>query len=902
MNDTLLTTKLFLPTLRPNAVRRRQLVARLNDGLSQGRSLTLLCAPAGYGKTTLLSEWVASRPGAVAWLSLDEQDNSAPRFWQYLISALQKAVDGANSAFGREALFLLAAEQGPSIQAVLTTLLDELSRLPDSVMLVLDDYHVISNQAVHEGVAFLLAHQPRQLQLVLATRTDPPLQVSRLRAHGQLTELRLADLRFTTEEAAAFLNDAMNLGLISADVQALETRTEGWIVGLQLAALSLQGHVDRSALIRAFSGSHRHILDYLGEEVLSGLTEPVQQFLLKTSILERLNGSLCDAVLHETSSQAMLEHLEQTNLFLIPLDEERNWYRYHHLFADLLRARLRRTLNEADIARLNGLAARWCEEQGLPVQAVNYALAAQDPERAARIVERNTLALLTRGELATLLTWIKLLPEALTHQRPWLCVEQGWALAYAGQLDKAELLLRQAEQSGVSPDRPECFQGHIAAQRAYMAFGLGQFLRAFELVNRAAQILPPDEYWVRTVVEWTRGYILRLQGRLDEAAQAFTEHIRLARACDNVWALMMGVQDLATVYRMQGQLGRARRLMQDALESAQTRGMENLSYIGRVEAGFALILYEQNHLAEAHRYVVSSIEKNRLWQNQNHFVYSQVVLARVLLAQGDAHGAQASLDQAAKLQRSALVLPALRLVMETTQARLWLAQREWNAVKQWVDWHEANPSPAGESREQEQLIGCRWLLSQAKVKEAGAILAELAEPAQRSGRISALIEIQLLQALAEFANENCAGAFGILEQALTRAAAEGFVRAFLDEGEPLRQLLGEYLAQPVGVEPRVRAYAGQLLEAFAAENGPSLPVQVPARPAPVSLPESSETLSERELEVLQGLAAGLSYRDIADRLVVAQGTVKVHVHNIYGKLNVANRTQAILRGRELGLL
>jgi LuxR family maltose regulon positive regulatory protein len=912
MIDTLLTTKLFLPTVRPNFVRRLHLVERLNAGLDMGHSLTLVSAPAGYGKTTLLSEWLASKPGRIAWLSLDEQDNSAPHFWMYLITAIQRTPSVSNTTFGQTALYMLEADQSASIQAILTAVLDDLTALSDTIMLVLDDYHVISNQAIHEGVAFLLGHQPRQLHLVLATRVDPPLPISRLRARGQLTELRLADLRFTADEAATFLNNAMNLDLTSPDVQTLETRTEGWIVGLQLAALSLKSHPDPSALIRAFSGSHRHILDYFGEEVLSGLPEPVQQFLLKTSILEHLCGSLCNALLNESSSQSVLEYLEQTNLFLLPLDEERNWYRYHHLFADLLRARLRRKLGEAEITRLHGSAAQWCEENGFPTQAISHALAAHDLERAACIVEQNTLALMTRGELATLLTWIKLLPEALARERPWLCVEQGWTLAYGGQLDDAESLLRQAEQCETSQVGLDRLQGHIAAQRAYIALTMGQFARAFELANRADQILPQDEYWVRTVVEWTRGSVLRIQGNLNDAASAFIEHVRLARACDNVWALMMGVHDLAMVYRIQGQLGRAAALVQDALNLVRTRGMANLGYLGRVETGLAAILYEQNKLPDAHRFLLSSIEKNRLWQNPNHVVFSQAHLARVLLAQGDPQGAQASLDQAWEMQRNASIIPVLKTLLETTQVRLWLSQGNRESVENWAHTQESKPSAAAEIREQELLIRSRWLLYQKQADEAGAILAELAESAERSGRMSLWIEIQMLQALVYDSIGDRAQAYSALEQSLVKGAPDGFVRVFLDEGEPLRRLLTDYRAQRAGSTPRLHAYVGRLLEDFAVEKGEDERLLDQAPETPVNFPTALragalqsgllEPLSDRELEVLQGLASGLSYRDIAERLIVAQGTVKVHVHNIYSKLNVANRTQAITRGQELGLL
>ena len=895
MPEIILPTKLFVPAFPEQAVRRPRLVRQLSEGLALGRRLTLVSAPAGYGKTTLLSEWLAAQTRRAAWLSLDSHDDTPMRFWRYLIAALQGTLHAADSQFGQATLHQLRAEQSDWLETTLNSLLAELAGVSQESILILEDYHLISHKSIHKGVAFLLAHLPWQHHLVICARADPPFPLSRFRGAAQMTEIRMADLRFTTEECSDFLNQFMALNLTHSDVQVLAARTEGWIVGLQLAALSLQGQPDRSAFIEAFSGSNRHILDYLGEEVLAGLPQATQQFLLKTSILESITAPLADVLLNENNSDGILTQLEATNRFLIALDEERRWYRYHHLFRDLLQTRLRRTLSQGEISRLYDTASAWCYQNGFAVQAINYALAGGDMERAATIVEQNTPALLTHGELATLLGWIKLLPEALVRERPWLCVEQGWSLAYGGALDSAKALLILAEQKMNAKDNR--LSGQIAAQRAYIALGHGNFMGAFELANQAARLLPSDDYWVRTVVEWVRGYVFRIQGRLAESAQAFAEQVRLAESCDNIWAKMMGVHDLATVYRISGQLHRAAALVREALADARTRGMDKLGYIGRVQAGLAVILYEQNKLVAARDLLLTSIEKNRLWQNPNHAVYSQVHLARVLMAQGDFQSAQDALSQAQPLIGKTAVLPLLGILFETVQARFWLAVGQMQAVSAWVEGHPVNPAAGVEAAEMEWITHARFLVSSGKADQAAGLLNELALRMESAGRVSAWIEVKALQAVLFQKQGSPRQAFAALEAAFSKAAAEGFQRVFLNEGDEMRLLLKDFCAQSGTTAP----YFKELLAEFAAEKneGQLTEPSTPAAAAPYSLPE---LLSERELEVLRGLSEGLSYAQIAARLFVAAGTVKVHVHNIYGKLNTANRTQALAAARALGLL
>jgi LuxR family transcriptional regulator, maltose regulon positive regulatory protein len=578
----LLSTKLFLPAPRPTLVPRPRLTARLNEGLNH--PLTLVSAPAGSGKTTLLSEWRASersRRYTLAWLSLDQHDNDIVRFLTYLIAAVAKVRPG----FGETPRALLHSPQPPEAQTILTHLISELGELEMPLALVLDDYHLITARPIHDALAFLLDHLPPQIPLVILTRADPPLTLARLRARNQLTEIRAADLRFTTEEAAAFLHRTMGLSLSPQDVAALEARTEGWIAGLQLAALSMQGRSDITGFVTAFTGSHTYVAEYLAEEVLEHQPEGVQTFLLQTSILERLNPELCEAVTGRPDGQAVLTALHRANLFVIPLDDAGQWFRYHHLFADLLQARLRQTLSADAIAALHQRAAAWYEQNGFAVEAVNHSLAAKDFDSAARLVEQNAEAMITRGELATLLQWIEALPSEVTQRRPASILAKAWVLTLAGAVQQVEPLLQQAEaqiDTGDETWMAREVRGNAAAIRAYFTMLGGDYERALELAERAEALLPAasvedgfaatSNTWARSVLPYTLGVAYRGQGQYEKAAEAFARETQLGEASRNMIVWATGVTEMINTGRGRGRLRQAVETGRQALQQMRDQG------------------------------------------------------------------------------------------------------------------------------------------------------------------------------------------------------------------------------------------------------------------------------------------------------------------------------------------
>jgi LuxR family maltose regulon positive regulatory protein len=896
METPLLTTKLYIPPIRPELVPRPHLIERLNEGLH--RKLTLISAPAGFGKTTLLSEWVADCGWPVAWISLDEGDNDLTRFLAYLIAALQ-SVDG-NIGQG-----LLAALQSPgavNVEAVLTTLLNEIADLPDSFILILDDYHLIEAQPIHQALTFLLDHLhplPGGMHLVIATRVDPPLPLARLRSRGQLTELRTADLRFTPDEAAAFLNQVMGLGLSAEDVAVLEVRTEGWIVGLHMAALSMQGrdkeHI--AGFVASFTGSHRYSLDYLTGEVLLQQPESVQTFLLRTSILDRLTGSLCDAVTGQSDGQTMLKLLEAANLFIVPLDDERRWYRYHHLFANLLRRQLSKTQPDL-LPALHLQASDWYGKTGLVGEAVSHALAAEDVERAARLVERRALAMIFLGELTTLVGLLDALPDEVVRSRPWLCIAHAWALVFAGLLDGVELRLegaetaldrfgdaRRAEGPVLSTVEGRHIAGHISAIRAYVAALRGDMSRAAELTREALEQLPEEDLAVRGLSAGLLGSVLRWSGDLVAAAQALANAIAITQAASDSHTTVEALNNLAAVQLAQGQLHKTVATCQDALLLAGEyvkRGGRPLPSAGSGYYLMSQVLREWNDLEAALRHAREGIELCEQWGWSEGLAFGYRRLARALQAIGDIDGAHEAIQKAR--QAASDLSPWFGAHMAAHQARLWMAQGNLTAASRWV--RESGLSADDEPDHQymvEYSILVRVLIAQGKLDEALGLLARLLEMAEVAGAILVVIEILALQAMALQAQGKDVQALTALERALSLAEPEGYVRIFIDEGAPMAALLRTVASRGIALD-----YVGKLLAALGETAPPVTPL--------------AEPLSERELEVLRLLAAGLSNREIAAELFLAVGTVKKHTSNIYSKLNVSKRTRAVARARELGLL
>jgi LuxR family maltose regulon positive regulatory protein len=898
MSSSLLTTKLYLPALSPRLVPRPHLTHQLEEGLQLGHRVTLVSAPAGFGKTTLLSDWLRRTDSPAAWLSLDEGDNSPTRFLAYLIAALQRI----DPDIGQTAQAMLQAPRAASqLQPLLTTLINDIVATSEPFILALDDYHVIETPAIHKAVSFLLDHMPpfeQGMHLVIVTRADPPLPLARLRGRGQMTELHAADLRFTPSEAEAYLNETMALALSAEHVAALEQRTEGWIVGLQLAALSLQGHENVASFIRAFSGSQRYVLDYLTEEVLNRQTQEIQAFLLQTAILDRLTGSLCDAVRFggakspsrsegtasssgaavtpERESQQVLEALEASNLFLVPLDEQRCWYRYHHLFADILRQRLEREMGDL-VPELHRRASEWYEREGLITEAIGHALTCGDFERAAHLIQEAGWAIFTRGEMTTILAWIALLPHHIVRANPQLSILHAWAMAKSGDLDGAERSLREFGDS---------FRGEVTAVRAYVAGVRGDLTQAAALSQRALALLPAGNLVVRAIVAQNLGVAYHWSGDPAAAIQALTEAVALSRAAGQSFQTLTAMAILGRAYEMQAALHQAMETYQEALELGRGVDRRPAPFACMAYVGMASVLYEWNDLDAAKQHALEGVRLSKLGGFIAYQVFGHALLARVCEAQGDRDSALENIEQAERLGQGSDYALVTALATDL-RVRLWLAQGNLMAAERWAQEHPVQPADELDAAtEIEQAAVARMLIAQDRLDEALSLLASLLKASQAAGRTAHAIKVRALQALAFQAQGDEDRALSALEHVLSLAKPEGYVRTFVDEGAPMARLLRDALAE--GIAP---GYVSQLLTAV--REVP--PAATPAAQALV------EPLTERELEVLRLIAGGLSNREIAQQLVVAVSTVKSHINHLYGKLEVKNRTQAVARAQKLGL-
>jgi LuxR family maltose regulon positive regulatory protein len=899
--DALLATKLDLPQPRPGLLARARLLERLDRAMA--RELTLVCAPAGFGKTSLLGDWARRTRRTVAWVSLDEGDNDPVRFWRYVAAAL----DGAGIAVGERLAPLLRGPQPASLEAVVTAVVNQLVARSGELALVLDDYHLIQAPPVHGSLTLLLERPPPGLRLVLASRADPPLPLARLRARGQLAEVRERDLRFTEEEAAALLRQTAGLDLPADSVAALAARTEGWVAGLQLAGLSLQGHADPEGFVAAFSGSHRYVLDYLAEEVLDRQPEPLRAFLLETSVLERLSGPLCDAVTGRTDSQQLLEQVERANLFLIPLDGQRRWWRFHHLFADLLRARLAQAHPER-VAGLHRSAAAWCEAHGLVDDAVRHALAAGDGVWAARLIEQHFDALLHRAEGATVDRWVAALPAELVRSRPRLRLAQAiWAMV-VGRVDEAEALLADAERAlatvGDRPGGPSDGRAarlvanvpaSIALTRAELARHRGDAEGIVAFSRQALPHLTDGDRADRHRVEWYLAVADWFRGRLDQAEHALAGLVAEQRAAGEGYAALRPAYDLGEVQRAQGRLGAALATFEQALAIASEAGSP-LPVAGIAHIGMAEVRYQRGELEAALHHATEGVRLCRQLAFTLPLLPGLAVLARIRQAQGDLPAALEALREAERAEPSAAVVslvdpvPALR-------ARLALDRGEVAAAAGWARARGLAPGDQPSyPREPEYLVLARVLLAERTPTRALALLDRLGDLAAAQGRTGSLIEVRVLQALAQAARGDQPGASAALAEALTLAEPEGYTRVFLDEGGPLAALLDRLATAGTGVS------AAYLRDLRAASHPPVPADRAAGRREAAAAAGLVEPLSERELEVLELLAAGRSNREIAEELVVALDTVKKHVSHVLGKLGAANRTQAVTRARELQLL
>ena len=879
MSGPILTTKLFVPRPRPRIVPRPRLIEWLDEGLC--RKLSLVSAPAGFGKTTLLGGWVAGSDRRVAWLSLDAGDNDPARFLSHLVAALRTIV----ADIGEGVVGALRSSHPPPAESILTALLNEIVTFEDEIVLVLDDYHVIDAEPVDAALAFLLEHLPPRMHLVIATREDPQLPLARLRARGQLTELRAADLRFAPSEAAEFLNRVMDLNLSEEDIASLETRTEGWIAGLQLAAISMRGHEDAAGFIESFTGGHHFVLDYLVEEVLGRQPESVQNFLLRTSVLDSLCGPLCDAVLPDPSAsgQETLEYIERANLFLVPLDNERRWYRYHHLFAELLRQRLLQGAapSRGDVDDLHRRASRWYEENGLEVEAFQHAAAADDVERAERLIEGARVPLYFRGTVSPVLKWLESLPTTALDARPSLWVMYASVsllvdhTAVEQRLQAAEAALRATEPYDWARD----LVGRIASMRATLAVIEHDAETIIAQSRRALEYLHPDNLPVRTATTWTLGHAHQLRGERAVASRAYDEVISAGKSFgDSVYTIAATI-NLGQLQEADNRLSLAaesyRRVLQLAGDPPQPIACEAC-------LGLARITYQRNDLDAAEQHGQQFVRLTRQMGSVDSFASYDVFLARLKLARGDVAGADAILTRAEEFVRQhnfEFRMP------DIATARVLALLRRGNlaAAARLTETHEL---PMGRARVH---------LARGDASAALALLEPLRRQMEAKGWRDERLKVTVLQALALQAHGEEDEAAQALGDALALSEPGGFVRIFVDEGSAMARLLSEVAARGIMPDYTARLLAAFEAEEYKGEEGSYPPPATPAQPL-------TEPLSQRELEVLRLVAKGLSNREIGERLFLAVDTVKGHNRRIFAKLMVRRRTEAVAKARSLGIL
>ncbi len=926
----ILATKLYLPRARPTRLARPRLRDRLEHGLDS--PLTLVSAPTGWGKTALLTDWLGQHQRlpqerrepdgqrAVAWLSLDSGDDDLAQFLRYLVAACQTLVPSAGTAV----LVLLQGSPGmlPPLAALLTPLINDLARVPTQSIVVLDDYHVITDPRIHDAITFLVDHLPPEVHLIITSRVDPPLPLARWRAHGLLTEVRAADLRFTVEEAAAFLTEVMRLPLAIADVAALEQRTEGWIAGLQFAALALRDRTDLARFVQAFTGSHRFVVDYLVDEVLVRQPPHIQAFLLHTAILDRLCSSLCDDLVGDAfgsgptvvssargASQAVLEELEQANLFVVPLDDVRQWYRYHHLFADVLRHRLASSATPDEVRMLHSRAAAWFEQQGLIAEAFQHSLAAAEYERCARLVEQVGPQHQSRGELGLLQRWLAQLPAELLRTRPRLSLIVAWTLSFTAdldavvaRLDDVERLLADDSSGGPSPTVRDELEGEVLATRGFVAYRRQQIPEAITLMQQAQPRLPVANRHMRGMNLHHLGLAHRVNGDLTAAERALAEAIAIFEgSAETRTYAVYPLKNLGIIAEARGHLRQAKQTYRRALAAAVVSD-RLLPSAGHAYACLGRLHYEWNDLPTAATELRQAIDLGRQGNLHQIVAEAAIELAPVLQAQGAVDEVEEVLKQA---QEAARQWNDARLVARAaaTAARVRLLQGRIDAARHWA---EDAGLDLDEVREVElaHLTFARLLLAQGQRDEARQLLERLAAQAEAGDQVRGVLEALALLAVAEHELRDDTQALAILERALGLAEPEGYIRTFLDAGPPLAVLLAEGLRRSDwgGGDDRgtaaVRTYARSLLECFPSQPAVSAP---PAHP-PAILPPGVEPLTPRELEVLRLIAAGQSNGEIARTLVVAVSTVKAHINNIFAKLGATSRTQALVIAHERELL
>jgi len=903
--NAVLETKLYIPQPRPKLVPRPNLIARLNDGIQS--KLTLISAPAGFGKTTLLIDWINQTEIQVSWISLDAEDGNSLRFLTYLVSAIHKI----HPAVGVEAISSLHSSQPLQIEAVLTNLINEIASIPNSFVIVLDDYHLIDEKQIHDIIEFLLDHLPQNMHVVIATRSDPPLSLARLRSRNHLSEFRASDLNFHTDETTDFLNRVMTLDLSKESIAVLESRTEGWIAGLQLAALSMQGRDNIPAFIKAFTGDDRHIVDYLAEEVLNRQSEPIRNFLLHTSILNRLSGSLCNAVTERADGQQVLDELEKLNLFIVPLDNKRHWYRYHHLFADLLQHLLQQS-NGEHVKVLHGRASSWYEQNGMDDKAIEHALEANDFERVAYLAELAWPACSGSYQSIEWLGWLRHLPDEVVRARPVLCQAYAWAFLHAGNLEAAESRLRDAEKwlepTGHTSDRLEAHESKmvvadenqyrglpisLAMARAYYSQAIGDISSTIQYAKIVLNLLPDEDIDGRGPPNALLGLAYWTSGDLEAAHTTIFNGMTDPQKIGDKLGLIAGTFVLADIKMTLGYLNEAKKTCELGLILAKECG--NPLPIGTedIYTGLSHLHREWSDLKSAADNLKTSRQLGEQIELPDWQYRWFVAKSQLEHSQGNWERALDFLDEAERVYVRT-PLPEIRPV-KAIKARVWIRQGRLKDALAWV--HEKGISNDGDIsylHEYESITLARLLIAKyvrdkemSSIEEAKSLLERILNAANNGRRTSSVIEILVLQTLAHDAQGDIQVALLSLARALTLAEPEGFVRIFVDEGPAMADLLEKVLDAKVDVP---QAYVKKLLLAFRLNKLVETDDGIVEHP------------SDREIEVLGFVAAGLSNKKISEELFISMSTVKTHINHIYSKLGVHSRIEAVAKAKELGLL
>jgi LuxR family transcriptional regulator, maltose regulon positive regulatory protein len=899
MSEILLATKTHIPPLHSNLVNRPHLIRRLNDGIAQNHRLTLVSAPAGYGKSTLLSEWVSQIDLPVAWLSLEKGENNPVRFWNYFITALSTIPHLRQANLGGPIPQSLHAGRPPPIEILLASLVNDFSNLEERAILVLDDLHVITESQIHQGLVFLVDHLPQSacgLHLVIASRMDPPWPLARWRVRDELTEVRSKDLRFSPEEASTFLNTVMGLKLAIRDIALLDQRTEGWIAGIQMAALSMQGRGNVDGFLGGFTGSHRFVLDYLLEEVLSQQKPEILNFLLCTSLLEHLTAPLCDAITDGKDGQAILDQLERSNMFLVPMDDERRWYRYHHLFSDMLQVRLKLTYPEI-IPLLHGKACTWYMENGYLSNALKHAISANDLNRLISLVEKYAFTIFDFHQASTFLSWLNTLPGHVIGSNPWLNIARAWLLVYLGQMENIEPSILEAEEHADQTDRR--LLGYIAAMRTLMGEVYFLQIDAISQASRAFELLPPQEYRPRAFVSYHLSNVLAWQGDILLALKALEDAFTWSLAAGDPEMAMAAQFEKANILHGLGRLTESLHTFEKTFQMVDSDypDKKNRSLpVGYAYIQLSTLYLEWNNTSEALLYANEGIQVCRLWGYSDYLYNGLLKLADVLFAVGDLDGALIAVQEAKQVMKN---LP-ISSRSNAQEAVINLARGDIESASAWVRQSGLHPSDTLEySHRTVYMHYASILQAQGKLHEAYDVLEGLKRILEKAGTVTLVLEVLTRQIIILHALEDREQALSMLQRALELAKPERYIRIFINKGAPMAYLLRVAFSR--GIETQ---YISELLSSFDfSVSAEALRAdRLNETRSKIYSARLTEPLSERELQVLRLLDSALTNEEIGRELYVSVNTIRTHIRNIYAKLGVNRRGDAVWRAKELKLI